>query len=65
MTIDPNEPIHGTHGVGGLTIRAEIASRIMVGLAASRDISPRSAVYWADALIIELNKSDEPKAKNT
>jgi len=72
MNIDPNEPAYPSQNLDrvgnpceglnyGMTIRAEIASRIMAGLCAiSRDLSPESAVYWADALIAELNKPVAP-----
>tara|TARA_R110000824_G_scaffold16140_1_gene67228 strand:+ start:456 stop:713 length:258 start_codon:yes stop_codon:yes gene_type:complete len=82
MNIDQNEPSRpnpemskahfgNLEGYPGISIRAEIASRIMAGFAADRELnSPRirhsteqnherlaqSAVNWADALITELNK---------
>ena len=73
MNIDPNAPafpVPDSHhadgqvefGFNGLTIRAEIASRIMAGFAADAEMTGSKeevasvAVEWADALIAELNK---------
>lgn len=78
MKIDPNAPAFPTsdtiypngevqYGFNGLTIRAEIASRIMAGFAANSasanvsskqlsEYAPRNAVAMADILIAELNK---------
>lgn len=58
----------------GMTIRAEIASRIMAGFAAKDGVfgyvsseakglhsrAAAEAVAWADALISELNKGETP-----
>lgn len=67
--IDPNEPAYPSHGTmgevvhTGMTIRAEIASRIMAGIASRESTGERAmnyivseAVELADALIAELNK---------
>jgi len=78
MNIDPNSPafpvVHaivprpGSYTTTppaqpGLSIRAEIASRIMAGFAADPKTEniplktlTKNAVVWADALIEELNK---------
>jgi len=66
MKIDPNEPVRpvlADHYNKGMTIRAEIASRCMVGLIVAGGISDHfwgvhatAAVRAADALIAELNK---------
>ena len=62
----------------GMPVRAEIASRIMAGLCAGQmvyeiamkkhsdgDAIVAESAVWADTLLAELNKSDEPEAKNT
>jgi hypothetical protein len=75
MNIDPNAPSRPTNGKpkhpnkewaeasDGLTIRTELAARMMAGFAACSYIGAGTiedyaeyAVRWADALIIELNK---------
>lgn len=67
MKIDPNAPAYPLQEHGdmqshsGMTIRAEIASRIMAGFAANPNgamstIDADYAVKMADALIAELNK---------
>lgn len=60
MKIDPNARLYHQNS---MTIRAEIASRIMSGLAthprgsfSSSDEAAKVAVAGADALIKELNK---------
>ena len=54
----------------GMTIRTEIASRIMAGFAADCNFrrtvkeAAELAIKWTDALIIELNKEPENAARN-
>jgi hypothetical protein len=67
MKIDPNEPAFPSYSdqcgpAHGMTIRTEIASRILAGFMASQIYrgSPEetacAAIECADALIAELNK---------
>tara|TARA_R110002167_G_scaffold66667_4_gene188683 strand:+ start:11703 stop:11954 length:252 start_codon:yes stop_codon:yes gene_type:complete len=83
MTINPNEPAYPSQNLDrvgnpcenlnyGMPVRAEIASRIMAGLASNPEFgegmpieAARISAVWADTLLAELNKSDEPEAKNT
>lgn len=75
MKIDPNAPAfpnsrqYSNGDIDGLTIRAEIASRVMAGFSANHMMSSQAAdwgpenyaaasVKMADALIAELNKSE-------
>lgn len=87
MNTDPNEPAYPSQNLDrvgnpceglnyGMTIRAEIASRIMAGLCAGQmvyDIAinltsggdaivAKSSVSLADALIAELNKPVAPSS---
>jgi hypothetical protein len=69
MNIDPTAPAFPQFSMNeeweflpGLTIRAELAARMMAGFAASScldgtiELHAQYAVRWADALIEELNK---------
>ena len=64
MNFDPNAPASPFAGYQGITIRAEIASRIMAALS-SKDVSASwellasASVKGTDALIAELNKPVE------
>jgi len=62
VKINPNEHISGH---SGMTVRAEIAARMMSGLLANADPDiieldedemAETAVRYADALVAELNK---------
>jgi hypothetical protein len=68
FTTNNNEVVIVSHYFkdnAGLTIRAEIASRVLAGFAAGPDTGgtieqiAEYAVKWADALINELNKSKQ------
>ena len=75
MNIDPHAPAYPRqNGIGkdaGMSIRAEIASRILAGMCASPaaadfpvgqilEYAPANAIKLADALIHELNKPLNP-----
>lgn len=78
MNIEPNEPAYPSQNLDrvgnpceglnyGMTIRAEIASRIMATLSskdvsASRELLASASVKGADALIAELNKPVAPSS---
>ena len=81
MKIDPNAPAHvpvetverNNHGdyriifTSGMTIRAEIASRLLAGIISSPKLNTddmtvlaADSVAFADALIAELNREEQP-----
>ena len=70
MKIDSNAPAfpsqNGVQYDPGLTIRAEIASRVMAGLVCNGNLmqprvaTARESILYADALIAELNREEKP-----
>jgi hypothetical protein len=66
MKIDPNAPAYPASNAQchGLTIRADIAARVLAGIVAgqngsldgSMSVDAKIAVKYADALIAELNR---------